>query len=191
MSQHLPEPIAVTLLVIDVLERLKIPYVVVGSLASTQHGTARSTLDSDLVILMKESNVSDFISPLKNAFYADEQMAFNAIQNKSSFNLIHLETMFKVDLFVSKDDTFDKAQIERRVSRKVAENFDRKIYILSAEDTILAKLRWYRLGGEQSERQWRDVLGVVKVQRDQLDLDYLKQMAVTLGVEDLLEQVIK
>ena len=190
MNSSLPEPIAVTLLVIDVIEQLNIPYVIAGSLASTQHGVARSTLDSDLVVMMNKSHVPLLISRLKDEFYTDEEMALNAIGNQSSFNLIHLETMFKVDLFIAKDDPFDRAQIERRISRAVAEDLERKIYILSAEDTILAKLRWYRLGGEQSERQWRDVVGVVKVQGDGRDFEYLRKMAALLKVEDLLARLI-
>jgi hypothetical protein len=98
--------------------------------------------------------------------------------------------MFKVDLFIAKDDLFDRAQIERRVARAVAEDSDREIYVLSAEDIILAKLRWYRMGGEQSERQWRDVAGVVSVQGDRLDFDYLYKMAATLQVEDLLARLL-
>lgn len=190
MNSSLPEPIAVSLLVIDVLEQLDVPYVLAGSLASTQHGMARSTFDSDLVVKLNESHVSQLISRLRDAFYADEKMALNAIGNKSSFNLIHLETMFKVDLFIAKDDTFDRAQIERRVPRAIAEDLNRKIYVLSAEDTILAKLRWYRMGGEQSERQWRDVVGVVKVQGGGLDIEYMRMMATELGVEDLLTRLL-
>ena len=190
MYSNLPEPIAVTLLVIDVLEQLNIPYVVVGSLASAQHGTTRSTLDSDLVVKLNESHVPKLIPPLQAAFYADEKMALNAIRNNSSFNLIHLETMFKVDIFIAKDDVFDHVQIERRVPRTVAQDVNREIYVLSAEDTILAKLRWFRMGGEQSERQWRDVVGVVKVQGERLDYEYLHKMAVELQVEDLLVRLL-
>ena len=98
--------------------------------------------------------------------------------------------MFKVDLFIAKDDPFDRAQIERRNPRAVAEDLDREVYVLSAEDTILAKLRWYRMGGEQSERQWRDVVGVVKVQGDGLDFEYLRKMAAELGIEDLLARLL-
>lgn len=191
MNSNLPEPVAVTLLVVDVLEQFKIPYVIVGSLASTQHGTARSTLDSDLVVQLNESHVSILVSRFRDAFYIDEIMVRNAILNNSSFNLIHLDTMFKVDIFVAKDEVFDRAQIERRVPRAVAEDLDREIYVLSAEDTILAKLRWYRMGGEQSERQWRDVVGVVKVQGDRLDLEYLHKMAIELQVEDLLAPLLE
>lgn len=173
------------------LEQLNISYVVVGSLASAQHGTARSTLDSDLLVELHESDVSPFLSRLQGAFYADESMALSAIKHQSSFNLIHLETMFKVDIFIAQDGEFDRAQLDRRVARGVAENSDREIYILSAEDTILAKLRWYRLGGEKSERQWRDVMGVVKVQGERLDLPYLNEMASALHVDDLLARLMK
>lgn len=190
MNSNLPEPIAVTLIVIDVLEQLNIPYVIGGSLASIQHGTARATFDSDLVVRMNESHVHPLVSQLQGAFYADETMALNAIKHNSSFNLIHLETMFKVDLFIANDGLFDRAQIERRVARSIAEDSDRKIYVLSAEDIILAKLRWYRQGGEQSERQWRDMEGVVNVQGERLDFDYLQQMAATLKVGDLLTRLL-
>lgn len=101
MANLLPEPNAVTLPVIDVLEQLEIDYVVVGSLASSQHGTARSTFDSDLVVELTESDVPELISRLKGAFFADPTMALDAIKHQSSFNLIHLETMFKVDLIIS------------------------------------------------------------------------------------------
>ncbi len=190
MNSNLPEPIAVTLLVIDVLEQLNIPYVIGGSLASARHGTARATLDSDLVVQMNESDASRFVSQLQDTFYADEIMARNAVKNKSSFNLIHLETMFKVDMFIAKDDAFDRAQIDRRVAQAVAEDSDRKIYVLSAEDILLAKLRWYRMGGEQSERQWRDVEGIVNVQGDRLDFDYLYKMSATMKIGDLLARLL-
>lgn len=191
MISNLPEPVAVTLLVIDAINQQNIPYVIVGSLASTQHGLARSTLDSDLLVKIELSQVPALISQLQDTFYADEMMAINAINNKSSFNVIHLETMFKVDLFVAHEDLFDQAQLDRRRPRAVAKGLDQEIYILSAEDTILSKLKWYRLGGEQSEQQWRDVIGVYKVQREQLDFQYLHKMAVQLQVGDLLERILE
>jgi hypothetical protein len=130
------------------------------------------------------------ISRLEAAFYADENMALNAIRNKSSFNLIHLETMFKVDIFIARDDVFDQTQLERRVPCAVAKDLNREIYVLSAEDTVLAKLRWFRMGGEQSERQWRDVVGVVKVQGERLDYEYLQKMSAELQVGDLLVRLL-
>lgn len=191
MSAHLSEPLAVTLLVIDALQAANVPYVVVGSMASAQHGAARSTLDTDLVVVLKPSHIPGLIAQLQTEFYADEQMAMRAVENRSSFNLIHLKTMFKVDLFVAGEGVFDRAQIERRVVRKVAEHSDRTIFVLSAEDTILAKLRWYRMGGEQSSRQWDDVVSVVKVQGDRLDIVYLRAMAAELQVDDLLRRLLQ
>lgn len=116
-----------------------------GSLASTEHGLTRSTLDSDLVVKLDESHVPQLISRLKNEFYADENMALNAIIQQSGFNLIHLDTMFKVDLFVAKSDQLAQAQLNRRVPRAVSKEDDREIYVASAEDIILAKLKWYRM----------------------------------------------
>lgn len=190
MSFDLPEPVAVTLLVIEALDQLDIPYVLVGSLASSQHGLARSTLDSDLVVVMDASQAEPLVSRLQDAFYVDEEMVLRAIENHSSFNLIHLETIFKVDLFIASDTQFDRAQFERREARTIARGSERTIYVLSAEDTLLSKLKWYRLGGDQSEQQWRDVEGIVRVQGRDLDTAYMSAMAATLGIEDLLNRLL-
>ncbi len=184
------EPIQVTLEVITALEQLNIPYVIGGSLASSQHGTARATMDSDLVIQLRERQIPALIARLKRTFYADEAMARHAVQTKGSFNVIHLEKIFKVDLFVAGDRPFDQAQLTRRIPQKAGADTDREIYFLTAEDTILAKLAWYRAGGEQSERQWRDIEGIIRVQGEQLDIVYMKEMAQTLRVADLLDQLI-
>ena len=186
----IPEPIAVTLEVIEVLESLDIPYVIGGSLASARYGTARATMDSDLVVKLGQRHIPQLIARLKNRFYADETMALSAVQRSSSFNLIHLETMFKVDLFVASQRPFDEAQLSRRIAQPVAEGDSRTIFMLSAEDTILAKLAWYRMGGEQSERQWRDVQGVIKAQQNRLDHTYMMKMSQSLRVQDLLTRLL-
>jgi hypothetical protein len=98
--------------------------------------------------------------------------------------------MFKVDIFIPKERPVDQQRLNRRISEKVADDSDEQICILSPEDTILAKLDWFRLGGEVSERQWRDILGVMKTQQAALDTDYLKQWAENLGVSDLLQQAL-
>ena len=104
---------------------------------------------------------------------------------------IHLETMFKVDVFVAKPRPFDRAQLARRALVRLSEDPERHAYVTSAEDIVLAKLEWYRLGGEISNRQWQDVLGVLKVQGERLDLDYLRQMAAGLGVSDLVARALQ
>jgi len=187
----LPEPLRVTLLVIDALEALDVPYALGGSMASSIHGVARSTNDSDLVADLQPRHVKPFLRELGEAFYADERAIQEAIRRRSSFNLIHLETMFKVDIFIPKTSKFERAQIAHRQAFPLAADIERKIYVTSPEDTILAKLLWYKMGGEISERQWRDVLGILEVQGDRLDMSYLRRSAEHLGVRSLLEKAVK
>jgi hypothetical protein len=184
------DPIAVTLLVIDALEALGVSYFIGGSLASAVHGVLRATVDADLVADLRLKHAEPLARALSDAFYVDAESIRDAIRHQSSFNVIHLETMFKVDVFVLKERPFDASQFARRSAHVVATDPERTAYIASAEDTILAKLEWYRKGGEVSEQQWRDVLGVLKVQSDRLDYDYLRQWAAQLGVADLLERAV-
>ena len=124
----------------------------------------------------------------RDAFYLDLDSIRHAIRQQSSFNVIHLATMFKVDMFILKNQRFDLQQFERRQPWLVDPASGRTIYVASPEDTILAKLRWYRLGNEVSDRQWRDILGVLAVQGDRLDVPYLRNWAAEIEVRDLLER---
>lgn len=181
------EPIAVTLAVIAVLDALNVPYLIGGSFASSVYGMVRATMDADLLADLRPEHVAPLASALQGQFYVDEGAIHEAIRDKSSVNLIHLATMFKVDIFVPKGRPYDRAEFEHRTRRIVATAPERSAYVASAEDTILTKLEWYRLGGEVSERQWRDILGILKAQSGELDIAYLRDWAQQLGIADLLE----
>ncbi len=184
----LPEPIIVTLQVIEALDALQIPYLIGGSFASAVHGVPRATMDADIVAELQPGQVEAFAGLMGDAFYLDVATMRQAVQQRSSFKLIHLSTMFNVDIFVFKGRPYDYAQMAHRTPQVLDPGVHRPVYTASAEDTILTKLDWYRLGGEISERQWRDVLSVIKTQGDRLDMDYLRQWAIALDVADLLER---
>jgi hypothetical protein len=184
------EATRITLLVTQNLEHLGIPYAVGGSLASSLHGVMRSTLDVDIVADMQPEHIQPLVEALSKEFYADDEMMRDAIQHQSSFNLIHYETAFKVDIFIRKSRAFDQMQLNRRRLSVIANNPEESVYVTSPEDTILAKLEWYRMGGEVSDRQWRDILGVLKTRAGELDLEYLRKWAAELHVSDLLERAL-
>jgi len=186
----LPEPIAVTIQVTAVLEKLGIPYLVGGSLASTIYGMVRTTQDSDLVAEMRLEHVELFVRELEGEFYVDEEMIREAVARQSSFNIIHRESMFKVDVFIPRMRPFVKEQFVRARRTVLATEPLAEAVVATAEDTLLAKLEWYRMGGEASERQWRDVMGILMIQAENLDLHYLRRWAGELKVADLLEKAI-
>ncbi len=185
------EPIEVTLKVTTVLERLGIPYVIGGSLASTLYGMVRTTQDSDIITEMRLEHVKPFIAELQDEFFMDEEMISESIRHNSSFNIIHRNSIFKVDVFIPPQRPFQQSQLARaqretfHLESEISANF------ATAEDTILSKLEWFRMGGEVSERQWRDVIGVLKTREGELDLDYLRKWAGELKVSDLLERALQ
>lgn len=170
-------------------DQLSIPYYVGGSIASSAYGIARATMDVDIVAEMTPDQVPSLVGLLEEKYYINEQAINDAIADASSFNLIHLETMMKVDVFLPKKDPYHKSAMARRVADRLVEDEEESVFSLSsAEDVILSKLRWYDKGGRVSERQWLDVLGVIKVQSDSLDQEYLITWSNTLGLSDLLKQ---
>jgi len=172
--------------VIAALEGLDIQYALGGSFASSLHGEARATRDVDLITSLAGRHAAPLVAALGPEFYADEAQITAAAMNQSSFNLVHRPTMAKVDVYVVWRTDFGRAQLERRQPKQVGSNPALSLYVASPEDTVLAKLDWFRKGGEVSDRQWRDVLGVLKVQAEALDFAYLRDWAGRLGLADLL-----
>lgn len=186
----LPEPVAVTMQVVEVLDALGVPYLIGGSFASSVYGAYRATADVDLVADLKFEQVEPLVSALREQFYIDAGAVRDAIRYRRSFSAIHLATMFKADVFIPQRRPYSQAQLERRVKRIIWPEPECAAYLASAEDNILAKLEWYRLGGEVSDRQWRDISGVLKAQGGRLDVAYLRQWAAALNVADLLEKAL-
>lgn len=180
----------ILLLVTQTFENIGIPYAVGGSLASSLHGIMRATLDVDIVADMRLEHVEPLVAEISQEFYADAGMMRGAIEHHGSFNLVHYDTAFKVDVFIPKTRPFDGLQLERSRFLVIATDPERGIYVASPEDIILAKLEWFRLGGEMSDQQWRDILGVLKTRPSEIALDYLHQWAGELGVSDLLERAL-
>ncbi|HOK67628.1 MAG TPA: hypothetical protein PK054_07325 [Anaerohalosphaeraceae bacterium] len=174
-----------------VFEMLGISYYIGGSLASSAYGIARATLDIGLVADIRMHQVEPLAAALKPFFYISPQTAEQAIARQTSLNLIHLQTMLKVDIFVLRNEPFDWTAFQRRRQDTFSEEQPRPIYLATAEDVILSKLRWYRQGGCTSDQQWKDILGVLKVQTLNLDIPYLKKWSAQLGVLDLFEQSLQ
>lgn len=185
------ESIRLALRVAEILEALAIPYLIGGSIASSILGEPRATLDVYVVVDLQLFHVPPLLQVMTGEFFIDEMMVREAIKRKSSFNIIHLESMQKVDIFVLSNQPLAQIEMQRRQQLVITQNPDKLAWIASAEDIILQKLIWYRLGNKVSDRQWRDVLGVLKVQADKLDFNYLAQWGETLQLEDLLAQALQ
>jgi hypothetical protein len=167
VKSPLSEAVAVTLLVTGTLDELGVEYVVGGSVASSMYGLPRSTADADIVAALREEHVVGFVSALEGSFYVDRDRILDAIRERFRFNVLHLATMFKVDVFVPALDVVTRRQLSRGSRIDVGDG--KTFVVASAEDTIAQKLRWFQLGGGVSERQWSDALGVVRVRGAALD----------------------
>jgi len=172
------------------LENAGIKYVLVGSFASSIHGMYRATADIDILTDLKAEKVHPLFESLRDTFYVDEHTMRDAVAQGGSFNAIHFDSVFKVDFFVARADEFSLSQLNRRELRKLSQENSETVYIATIEDTILAKLRWYRVGHETSDTQWRDVIGMLSTSRGNLDLQYLRTWSDNLGLSNLLQKAL-
>lgn len=179
------EALAVTFAVTRVLDALGIPHLVGGSLASSLHGIPRLTQDSDVVAAIPLDKADRLVELLTKDFYVDTEAVKQAIRNKKAFNAIHLTEHFKVDIFVPKDEAYSRTELDRGIEVEID---GMKLVVASPEDIVLQKLVWYRKGREVSERQWSDVLGVLRVNQDDLDWSYIDTWAEYLKIADLVDK---
>ncbi len=177
--------------VVGALRRLKIRHCVVGSVASSFHGATRSTMDVDLVCELPESDIPQFIALIGDDFYASAPAMREAVRCKACFNLIHLPTAFKVDVFIGRGRPFDIEAMQRATMQRLGGSKFVEIPIATAEDSIISKLERYRSTNETSERQWDDVSRLLDLLGEDADHDYLQRSALSVGVSDLLDRLLK
>lgn len=185
------DPLAVILEIAGIFEDLGIPYAVGGSVASSVYGEPRASADADLIADLPEAKLVALTSRIEASYYVSEVAARDAVRRHSSFNIIHLDSMYKIDIFVAGSSRLDRDQLQRRIRLELVAEPPSSAFITAAENIVLRKLDWYRQSGEASERQWRDVLGVLKVQADNLDMLYLQQAARDAGLDELLERALE
>lgn len=183
-----PNPVEVALEFTRILESLEIRHLIGGSFASSVHGEPRSTNDVDFLADVRGKHVNPLLRALEADYYVSESAVREAIGLSGSFNAIHMDAAVKVDVFVAGDDAFDRERLERRERLPLPGEASATAYVDTAEHSVLRKLEWYRRGGEVSDRQWRDVVSILRIQGDTLDADRLDGWAERLGIGDLLER---
>ncbi len=171
--------------IIKALCHAGIPYMISGSIGSSFHGLPRATNDADIVIDPTPNQITSFVKSLGPEYYVSEQAAAEAVENRSMFNVIHMQSGCKADLIICKKRSFSREEFARRIP---VHFLGIKACILTPEDSILSKLEWNK--GRRSENQWKDALGVLKIQKDNLDFNYLKKWAAELGINDVLDRLI-
>lgn len=167
----------------DVCERLNkanILYMLSGSVAMNYYAEPRMTRDIDIVIVLNKANVEKFTSIFAPNFYVDEEMVRTEISRSGMFNILHNESIIKVDFILKKDGEFNCAEFERR---RQVEIEGVKVWIVSPEDLVISKLNWAK--DSLSEMQFRDVKTILNTVEN-LDMKYVSRWAKMLGVSDLL-----
>ena len=169
------------------LERLGIPYVVGGSLASSTWGQMRQTNDADIAIQVASSDISPLIAAFAEPFFISREELLEAMSSPDAFRsaqLLHMDEAFKIDLFLLPPGEYAKSELAR--ARTVEVTTGRGVRFSAPENVIIAKLRWFVLGNKVSDRQWNDIVTVLEVQAGKLDDPYLNRWAEHFGVAALL-----
>ena len=171
-------------------DALRLPYALGGSMASSLVGEPRSTMDVDMAVRLDVASGEELLDRVSASFYVPMEAARTAIRARTSFNLVDTTSALKVDIFVLGDGLLDRMQLERRVLVEIP-GAPAGIWITSAEDQVLRKLDWFRQGGVVSDRQWRDVVGILRVCRDDVDRTYLEASAGSLDLVGELDEALR
>lgn len=174
----------------DVLEALSIPWVLGGSLASSLYGEPRSTNDVDIALRLDPDGVPALIAAVGDRYYLPVQALVDAARRHHSASLLELATGFKIDLFFLGDGPLDRWQLARRQLVDVT-GISRPLWVTSPADLVLRKLWWFQLGGEVSDRQWRDITTILRVQLQQLNTASLAADASEVGLHALLQRALE
>lgn len=181
------DPITVAIIVAAALESCGLRYVIGGSVASSVAGEPRSTLDVDLMIERDLAKTMCLVEKLATGFYVDADSARDALAREGSFNAIHYDTSMKVDFFIAENKHFAQAALHRRREITVR---GKPLFFYAVEDLVIRKLLWFQLGGESSERQWRDVVSLLRLNATVVDEPRLRSLAAETGVVSLLDRAI-
>jgi hypothetical protein len=193
------DPLALALRLGELLDRQSISYVIVGSVAAIVHGEYRMTRDLDVVLNLAPRDARALVEALREDFtflpsditdaLAHIPAARSDWQQRASFCAYDKASGFQIDVYLSSGRPFEQIQFQRAVTVPIPGTPEGALRVASAEDTVLAKLEWYKLA--PSDRQWRDVQAIIRVQDDALDRAYLERWADDLGVADLLDWALK
>lgn len=176
----------------DAFDTLGVRYYLVGSVASSAYGPPRTTLDVDMVAEILPTHVQPLVDRLEKLYYIDGAAILDAIAHRSTFNVIHLATMIKVDVFVAGVGPYQEQVFERARRNAVGNATNAGSYtVASVEDVVIGKLTWYEQGGRVSALQWKDVVGVIKVQKESIDMAYLSKWCEKLGLLELLDRAVR
>jgi hypothetical protein len=181
------DAIDVALRVAAAIELVGGSYFVGGSLASSLQGEPRATNDIDIVLTLPLGRLASFVQALGADFEVDVDMLRDALMNGTSSNIFYLPAVLKIDLFGVGHSSYDESEFYRRRAVKVRASGE-ELVLKSPEDTVLRKLLWYRAGGSISDRQWRDVVQVLRISGAAMDNEYLEQWANQLGLSELLRK---
>jgi hypothetical protein len=171
---------------IEAFDDMGIEYQLGGSIASSFHGVPRSSLDVDVLASISPEQVDALVERLKGRYYVAVGRARDSVARGTYFNVIHLESMMKIDIFVAQSHRFRLESLRRKIPAMLSEQDSAPIFMTSAEDIVLHKLSWFRKTGETSTQQWTDVIGVMKICGPALDRSYLARWAAELAVAELL-----